>query len=232
MSIFLEKGSQTAMEEDRMIVQKPLSELIAEELRQRIWNKQVQFGERLLETELAEMFDVSRSTIREALKILEQEQLVISKARKGTYVTEFTDEDLAEIIELRTLMEAHAFQDALPELGREHFAKLSEILDEMKTAAGKGKWGDLFDLDMKLHGYIVNQSGNSRIIRIYESIQVQIRAYLVHLDQYYSSPHSFYAEHRELVDALKTKDPQKVNRSVRDHISYVEEKLLQTKQKQ
>ncbi|MFC2949634.1 GntR family transcriptional regulator [Virgibacillus sediminis] len=228
----MEKGSQTTMEEDRTIVQKPLSELIAEELRQRIWNRQIQFGERLLETELAEMFDVSRSTIREALKILEQEQLVISKARKGTYVTQFTDEDLEEIIELRTLMEAHAFQDALPGLGKEQFAELEEMLEDMKTAAGKGKWGELFDLDMKLHGYIVNQSGNSRIIRIYESIQVQIRAYLVHLDQYYSSPQSFYKEHRDLVDALKTKDSKKVDRSVRDHISYVEEKLLQTKQTQ
>src|SRR5699024_5229297 len=89
------------MAQEQMIVQKPLSELIADELKRRIWNKELEFGERLLETELAEVYDVSRSTIREALRILESEELIISKARKGTYVATFTEKDLQEINELK-----------------------------------------------------------------------------------------------------------------------------------
>ncbi|GAB3061162.1 GntR family transcriptional regulator [Virgibacillus ainsalahensis] len=214
------------MNEDRTIVQKPLSQLIAEQLKQRIWNREVQFGERLLESELAEMFDVSRSTLREALKTLEQEGLVISKARRGTYVVDFSEEDLAEIIELRTLIEAHAFIDALPGLEEKDFEELEGIISQMKKDGNRGNWNALFDLDMQFHGYIVSRCGNSRITKIYDSIQVQIRAYLVHLDKYYSSYQSFYEEHKQLLDALMTKDAQTVKERVTHHIAYVEEKFL------
>src|SRR5699024_10294920 len=97
-----------------------LSELIADELKRRIWNKELEFGERLLETELAEVYDVSRSTIRAALRILESEELIISKARKGPYVATFTEKHLQEINELIILIEARAFLQALPKLDESH----------------------------------------------------------------------------------------------------------------
>ncbi|HLR65599.1 GntR family transcriptional regulator [Virgibacillus alimentarius] len=208
------------------ILQQPLSHIIAEELRQRIWRKKIEFGDRLLESDLAEDFDVSRSTIREALKILEHESLVINKARKGTYVTDFSEKDLEEMIELRTLLEEQAFIQALPHLESKHFSKLKYIVDDMRVKADEGNWDDLFDLDMKLHGYVVSLCGNSRIIKIYNSLQVQIRTYLVHLDRYYSNHQSFYEEHQDLLQALLTKNSQTVKASVRNHIEYVEEKLL------
>ncbi|WP_373895540.1 GntR family transcriptional regulator [Virgibacillus sp. CBA3643] len=217
------------MDDDTVVLQKPLSELIAEQLRQQIWDRELNFGERLLEVELAEQFDVSRSTLREALKILEQEGLVISKARKGTYVAQFSNKDLKEIIELRTLMEDHAFIDALPNLREEHFQELEAIINQMKKEVDRKDWDALFDLDMQFHSYVVGLCDNSRIIKIYDSIQVQIRAYLVHLDQYYSSHQAFYEEHKELYDALVTKDEQTVHERVRDHIAYVGENLLGVK---
>lgn len=214
------------MNDNQVIVQKPLSELIADQIKRRIWNKEIQFGERLLETELAENFDVSRSTIREALKILEIEELVISQARKGTYVADFSDETVAEIIELRSLIEASAFTKAISRLKKEHFQELESLMKEMKQKADEKDWSELFDLDMKFHSYVVNLCGNSRIIKIYDSLQVQIRTFLIHLDKYYSSHQSFYDEHRDLLEALASKNTEKVDRAVRDHIEYVEEKLL------
>nr|GGG68199.1 gluconate operon transcriptional repressor [Virgibacillus oceani] len=214
------------MDEDSIILQKPLSQLIADQLKRRIWNKEIQFGERLLETDLAETYDVSRSTIREALKILEIEELVISQARKGTYVADFTQQDLDEIIELRTLIESQAFKHAVNNLDQKHFRDLEEITNQMKAKVDEKDWNELFDLDMKFHSYVVNLCGNSRIIKIYDSLQVQIRTFLMHLDQYYSSHQSFYDEHKELLQALASKDVQIVNERVKNHIEYVEEKLL------
>ncbi|MFA1821968.1 GntR family transcriptional regulator [Virgibacillus oceani] len=208
------------------IMQKPLSELIAEQLRSRIWDKDMAFGERLLETDLAHEYDVSRSTIREALKILEAEELVVSQARKGTYVADFTGEDFNEMIELRTLLETVAFKKALPELNGEHMKELENIIIEMEKKAEVKDWNALFDLDTKFHSYIVNLCGNSRIVKIYVSLQVQIRTFLMHLDKYYSSHQSFYEEHKDLYQALKSKDAEKVQEKVRRHIEYVEEKLL------
>ncbi|PAV30852.1 GntR family transcriptional regulator [Virgibacillus profundi] len=214
------------MDEDTIILQKPLSQLIADQIKARIWNKEIQFGERLLETELAEKYDVSRSTIREAFKIMEIEELVVSQARKGTYVADFTDQDVAEIIELRTLIEASAFMKAIPRLKKKDFQELDKIMEHMKVGADKKDWNELFDLDMKFHSYVVNLCGNSRIIKIYDSLQVQIRTFLMHLDKYYSSHQSFYDEHKELLEALVSTDTETVKERVKNHIEYVEEKLL------
>lgn len=214
------------MASDYSLIQKPLSELIADEIKQWIWNKDLDYGERLLETDLAEKFDVSRSTIREAFKILEGEELIISKARKGTYVATFTEKDLVEINELRTLLEARAFLQALPKLEEKHFNDLEAIIERMKQGVKRKDWNELFNLDMTFHRYLMDLSDNSRILKIYDSLQVQIRTALMHLDEYYSSFDAFYQEHKELLDILKTKDADKVKESIINHIGYVEEKLL------
>ena len=211
---------------DQPLVHKSLSQFIADQLRRGIWNRDIQFGERLLESELAERFEVSRSSVREALMILEHEGLVKSKTRKGTYVTEFSAEDRQEILELRTLLETYAFKRALPRLEEKHIEDLEKILERMKVKTTEKNWSDLFDLDMQFHHYIVKVCGNSRLISIYNSIHVQIRTFLAHLDQYYSSYELFYEEHRELLDALLTRDSNIIDKAVRQHIEYVEEQLL------
>lgn len=208
------------------ILQEPLGEIIADKLRRKIWNRELQFGERLLESDLSNEYDVSRSTIREALKILEYEEMVVSKARKGTYVAPFSKKDWKEIIELRALIESHAFVLAIPQLNTDHFSQLYKILEEMKKQSDNQSWNDLFDLDMKFHSYVVNLSGNSRIIKIYNSIQVQIRTFLLLLNDYYSSTTVFYNEHKELMEALLSKNPKLVDESVRKHIEYVEEQWI------
>lgn len=208
---------------------KPLSEVIAEIIKKEIHNRQLKLGDRLVEADLANRFEVSRSTIREALKILEQESLVISKARKGTFISEFTKEDMDELIEVRMLLEAKAFVKALPQLEEAHFKELHGILKQMKRAAEVDDWDQLFDLDMEFHKYVIQLCGNSRIIKIYESIQVQIRVYLAQLDQYYSKSDSYYKEHKELYEVLLTKNPDLVEKQTKHHIKYVEEKVLSDK---
>jgi len=208
------------------MMQKPLGELVADQLRQEIWNRDIQFGERLLEAELAERFDISRSTLREALKILEQEELVISKPRKGTFAATFSKKDLDELQEVRTLIEEASFVMALRSLDEEEFTRLKNLLDQMKEEANQGNWQALFDLDMQFHHFVVSQCGNSRMIKIYEANQVQIRAYIGHLDQYYSSPKVFYQEHKDLYDILLSKDADLVKKQVAHHIAYVEGSFL------
>src|SRR5690625_2997725 len=158
-----------------------LGSIVATELRQKIWKQEIQFGERLIESNLAELFGVSRNIIRDALKILEYEEIVIRKPRKGTYVSQFSEKDWKETIELRTIVESYAFVKALSYINVDHFKELEKILDEMKINTDEKNWNKLFDLDMRFHSYIVNLSGNSRVIKIYESIQVQIRTFLVNL---------------------------------------------------
>lgn len=209
-----------------LIQQESLGTLVANKLRQSIWDRETKFGESLIESDLSERYGVSRSTVRDALKILENEGLVVIQPRKGSYVAEFSNEDWKEIIELRTIIESHAFIKAAEQLTDQHIDTLKSILNQMQEAATKGSWSKLFDLDMKFHGYIVQLSNNSRIKKIYKSIQVQIRTFLINLDQYYSSYESFYEEQKVLFNALLSKDPDHIQSTVEQHIGYVENRVL------
>ncbi|MGM8213663.1 GntR family transcriptional regulator [Virgibacillus sp. W0430] len=214
------------MEDDRSIMKKSLSTLIAERLKENIWDRKLQLGERLVESEQAERFDVSRSTIREALKLLEHKGLVVNKARRGTYVSQFSREDLQEIIDLRILIETKAFINALTHLDESHFQHLSEIVAAMKEKAEEKEWNALFDLDMKFHSYVVNLCRNSRMIKIYNSTQTQTRAYLGYIDKYYSNHHAFYKEHVDLLETLMQKDTVALQTVLRRHIEYADNTLI------
>ena len=216
------------MDQDLSKYKKPLSEIIAGILKNDIFNRELCLGERLIETELAARFDVSRSTIREALKILEQEELVTSKANKGTFIIDYTEKDMEELNEVRMLIERVAFVKALPNMKEEDFNKLQEILEEMKIEGKRENWNRLFDLDMQFHCYVINRCGNSRLIKIYESIQAQVRVYLAHLDKHYPTPMAYYNEHKKLYDALKKKDPELVENQTKQHIEFIEESMMRS----
>lgn len=201
-----------------VIQQKPLSHFVADELRRRILEVEIPFGQRLLEPELSSEFGVSRSSLREALQILEHEGLVISRPRKGTFVASFTNDDLREIYEARLLLEVYAFVKAVPYLKDNDISYLESIINLMKKSINEQKWNGLLDNDLKFHKYMVNLCGNSRIISFYNLIQIQIRAFLVRLSGYYSERKFLYDEHLELLEAIKTKDLEVVENKVREHI--------------
>lgn len=208
------------------VIKKSLNIIIANRLKEDIWNRQILLGERLIESELAKRFDVGRSTIREALIMLEQKGLIISKARRGTYVTQFSKQDIKEIIDLRILIETNAFINSLPSLKDHQFHDLESILKEIEHSVEKKDWTILFDLDMKFHSYVVNLCGNSRMIKIYNSTQAQTRAYLGYIDQYYSSHQAFYREHLDLFKVLKQKNINLLKKQLKCHIKYAETTLI------
>ncbi len=188
--------------------------------------QEYKLGERLLEKDQAEKFNVSRSTIREAFTILENQGLIVNKARKGTYVAHYTEQDLKELIELRILIEKNAVVKALPLLTETEFTALSNILDAMKNQIESADWYELFNLDLEFHNTIVRACGNTRIIKIFELNQIEMRTYLGYLKESYSNPIDLYREHLNLFRALQTKDLAKVTQAIEDHIMYAEEKLL------
>src|SRR5699024_5751199 len=123
------------MVEQMLIDQQSLSELIANKLKKKICNKELPLGQQLIETELEQPSDGSRSTIRDAFKILVLDGLLVGTARKGTYITTFTTKDVEEITELRMMIESRAFIHALPHMGDEDFQHLTTLTKQMKQTA-------------------------------------------------------------------------------------------------
>lgn len=209
------------------IYQKPLSHIIADEIRSRIWNREIQFGERLYETALAEEMQVSRSSLREAMKTLEFEGLIINKARKGTFVADFTIEDMKEINEARLILETQASMNATRHLNDTHLDHLNIIVEQMGEEVEKENLHELFDLDIRFHTYVVGLCGNTRIIQLYELLSIQIRTFLAHLTGYYKTQTSlFWFHHKDLMQTLKTKDPEFIKDAFSNHIRGAGQEVL------
>src|SRR5574344_2782975 len=85
-----------------------LYEQVAEQLRQRIFRRELEPGSWIDELKIAEEFGISRTPLREALKVLATEGLITMKVRRGAYVTEVSEQDLAEVYHLLGLLESDA----------------------------------------------------------------------------------------------------------------------------
>lgn len=209
-----------------VIRQPPLSHIIADELRHRIWDAQLQFGERLLEPELAKEFGVSRSSLREALQMLEHEGLLVIKPRKGTFVADFTEDDWREIYEIRMALEVPAFVQAAVRLKEADIAYLESIVRAMKESVDQKKRTDILKNDWLFHAYMVKLSGNRRITKFYNIIRMQIQTFLSRLSYSHNEFATLYDEHVELLEAIKSKDSRRVEAKVREHIEDAKRRII------
>ena len=158
-----------------------ISESIVEHLRTHIIVGALKPGQRLNEIKLSSHLGISRPPLREAFRVLENERLVISVHRKGSYVTEISLEDCQEIFEVREMIECAAI-DLLKAKG---IRDLPEVASAIERASGlpipnssdpHNRFEYLKSVD-DFHIKLVESSGNSRLIHFYNSIFVSLARY-------------------------------------------------------
>ncbi len=197
-----------------MIITHSLAELIVKELRPRIWEGKIPAGRRLTETDLAQEFEVSRSSVREALHLLEHEGLVEIIPRRGAFVRQYTAQDLEDLYAARLLLETYAFQEACCRITEEGYEDLMHILASMEQAVASDDWRSLGDWDLTLHFSVVQWSGNAVIVRLYDSIRSPIRALMGIPRLEERRRDSVVTEHRELIHALRSGDKERIRQAV------------------
>ncbi|MDD2545556.1 MAG: GntR family transcriptional regulator [Burkholderiaceae bacterium] len=113
---------------------RPLYEEVAEQLRQRIFRRELEPGCWIDELKIAEEFGISRTPLREALKVLAAEGLVTMKVRRGAYVTEMSDKDLRDVYHLLSLLESDAAGVVATHMGPEERAQLQALHAELEAS--------------------------------------------------------------------------------------------------
>jgi DNA-binding GntR family transcriptional regulator len=113
-----------------------LYEEVAEQLRQRIFRRELEPGSWIDELKLAQQYGISRTPLREALKVLAAEGLVTMKVRRGAYVTEVSETDLRDVYHLLSLLESDAAGVAAQRITDEQIHELQQIHQDMEAAAG------------------------------------------------------------------------------------------------
>jgi DNA-binding GntR family transcriptional regulator len=172
-----------------------------------IVNNRLPPGSSYLESELAEMLEMSRTPVREAVLVLEAQGLLEVRPRRGIRVLPLRAHDMSEIYEILTELEGlAAHHAALRKLTPAELAAIEESLDEMEEAVKKGDRAAWAEADKSFHDQLVALSGNERLASLVGSYNDQVhraRILTLHLRPL---PEKSNREHRELYEAIKNGD--------------------------
>jgi DNA-binding GntR family transcriptional regulator len=191
---------------------------VIELLRTAIIAGRFEAGERLIESALSAEFGTSRGPVREALRQLENEGLVMSFPYRGAVVLGVSDEEVQEVlIPIRLTLERHSFERALQKLTDDDFAELGKQIWLLEQA---GKANDLIKLveaDLRFHEIVISASGQPHTVQIWRTIEPRIRAYFYRYERFRSFEETV-EEHRALLAALQTRDPAVALAQLERHI--------------
>lgn len=179
-------------------------------------------GDRLVETRLAQELGTSQGPVREAFRDLELLRLVQSEAYRGTWVREISDDELIEVFPIRAALEEVAASEAAKRLNGDVAALEAEI-EAMSRAKDVT---EQVEHDVRFHKLIVEASGNSRLLEIWESLQVEARTMITALSTHVT-PSEVAELHRSIVEALKEQNAKAAGREIRRHVENFGERLIQ-----
>ncbi len=193
-------------------------------LRSAIVSGRLRPGDRLKELELSEQLGISRAPVREALRQLEHEGLVLSSPYRATEVLGISQEEIVEVlVPIRLTLETFAFRRALPLLTSEDLRALRELVQTMRSAAADGDLDALAEADVHFHELIIERSGQRHCLQIWRSIEPRVRAYFRRDAPIHSRLDEIADEHQELVEILQRGKEGPVLETLRGHIyNYLE----------
>ena len=184
----------------------PLREVVFNTLRQAILKGELKPGERLMEIALAERLGVSRTPIREAMRKLEQEGLVVMIPRRGAQVANITEKDLNDVLEVRIALENVAIEKACARMTEEEMRRLWLAAKEFEHTIAEGNLVKLAEADVAFHEVIYQASDNKRLIQVLNNMREQIYRYRVEYLKEDESRNRLVKEHEKITRAIKERD--------------------------
>jgi len=192
-----------------------LYEEVAELLRQRIFRRELEPGSWIDEVKLAQEYGISRTPLREALKVLAAEGLVTMKVRRGAYVTEVSEQDLAEVYHLLALLESDAAGVVATRATDAELQELQALHDQLERATRKRD--TFFQVNERFHMRLLEIAGN----RWRNQMVADLRK-VMKLNRHNSLLKSgrieeSLAEHRAVMQALRDRDADGAVRRMQEH---------------
>lgn len=196
----------------------PLRDIVFQTLRNAIITGDLQPGERLMETQLAEKLGVSRTPIREAIRKLELEGLVIMVPRKGAQVAQFTEKDIQDVLEVRAALEALAAKLACKRMDDRSFLKLQLAIAEYSYAAKNKDLEAMIEKDVEFHDIICNATQNDKLIQLFTNLKEQVNRYRITYLKNVEDSETVEAEHVAILEALRNKNEEVAGDLASKHI--------------
>lgn len=187
---------------------------VAQELRRRILAGHYPQGIKLQQEQIAAELGVSRSPVREALGQLEAEGLVVLTPQKGAQVSPISRDEIAELFELRLLVEPHLIAFAIPQMTEADLNKATAIISEMADISLDG-WGDA---NWRLHETLYAPAGRPGMVKLLRRTHETIGRYIRMQVMATNGRTDAHREHKLILDACRKRDVNKAVALLREHI--------------
>jgi DNA-binding GntR family transcriptional regulator len=194
-------------------------EYIVENLRNDILTARLAAGEPLLLDQLAERFGTSVIPIREALRVLEAERLVVLRPHRTAQVAELSLAELKDLYRVRLLLDVEAARLAHGNFTAAELAELRDLIDSMERYALDGDDLTAFAIHTNIHFRIYEAAGSPVLLEILERLWDETERYRHAVKHYRSDPASWGEEHRRLVDLLERGSPKEAADEMRAHLT-------------
>nr|WP_295776751.1 GntR family transcriptional regulator [Rhodoferax sp.] len=205
----------------KSLAPRPLYEEVAELLRQRIFKRELEPGNWIDELKIAEEYGISRTPLREALKVLAAEGLVTMKVRRGAYVTEVSKTDLADVYHLLSLLESDAAGVVATKATDAELAELQRLHKALEVAAKPGKVNtdEFFALNEQFHMRLLaianNRWRDQMVADLRKVMKLNRHNSLLKTGRIAES----LAEHQAIMDALLARDAGRTQERMREHFA-------------
>jgi DNA-binding GntR family transcriptional regulator len=197
----------------------PLRDVVFNTLREAILRGELVPGERLMELQLASKLGVSRTPIREAIRMLEQEGLAITIPRKGAIVAGMTEKEMQDVLEIREALEELSVQVACDKITDEEIAQLRKNMKNFQCALETGDLKKMAQADVEFHDVIYQATDNQKLINMLNNLREQMYRYRVEYLKNPDNHQQLLDEHEAIYQGIVARDKDAVTAMMRKHIS-------------
>ena len=195
-----------------------LYQQVAERLRQQIFAHELTPGDWVDEQKLAEQYGISRTPLREALKVLAAEGLVELKPRRGCYVTEISRQDIDDIFPLIALLEGRCTFDAVQRATEADLAELATIHDQLERAAAAQQIALFFEANQEFHRKLQAMSGNRWLLSVIQDLRKVLKLSRLHSLSLEGRLQQSLDEHRLIMAAFENGNAEQAEKLMHDHL--------------
>ena len=198
----------------------PLREVVFHTLRDAILKGELEPGERLMELHLANQLGVSRTPIREAIRMLEQEGLAITVPRRGAQVARMTEKDLEDVLEIRDALDGLAVSAASKHMTGKDFKELETAMQNFEQAVTQGEVRQIVEADEVFHNVIYQAANNPKLSTIVQNLKEQMYRYRYEYVKDNADYKMLIEEHQNIIKGLREKNLEYVKKVMHDHLKH------------
>ena len=203
----------------KILASRPLYEEVADQLRVRIFAHELAPGTWIDEQTLAKEFGISRTPLREAIKVLAAEGLITMKLRRGAYVTEVNRGDLEQIFTILSLLEGQAAKEAATKAQEKDLNELDDMHLRLEKAAADRNLDQFFEVNVRFHERVIAIANNPWLTDVIADLRKVLKLQRKDALSRTGRLQSSLSEHREILKALLKRDPIAAEQAMRTHLA-------------